>query len=273
VNISIYYKGIMIYNVVNRSTGWGFSPDEDKFAMHGLDQFGKHWCTLLNLNPDDSREGEWAADYDVVTSSDMSSVSIRFSPHGKYLLYAGVSGATGDLFLRVFDTKNGSIAYDGSTTSLVGSPSGKSIAGWGFSSDNKDATFVHAYLTDVNKYILVVKNLKTPTGDYILKSTPMDGEARWFFSKCGDYFAWIIDSPLSGINCQLYRTDSEEIYTSETAETWWKMVSNPDGQYIKYIKGDSTWMAENEADKTCPDISKPTWENALLDTDLVEALG
>jgi len=170
------------------ATGWGFSPDEDKFVMHGLDQFDDHWCTLVNLNPDDGREGEWGAVYPVVTPSFRSSVSIRFSPHGKYLLYAAITGGTGDLFLNVFDTKNGTLVYNGSTSTLIGSPSGKSVAGWGFSSDNKDATFVHSYLTDVDRYTIAVKNLKTPPGDYILFSTDTQGEAHWFLQQVRGLF-------------------------------------------------------------------------------------
>ena len=270
VNLTIYYKGILIMNENCSATGWGFSPDEDKFVMHGLDQFDDHWCTLVNLNPDDGREGEWGAVYPVVTPSFRSSVSIRFSPHGKYLLYAAITGGTGDLFLNVFDTKNGTLVYNGSTSTLIGSPSGKSVAGWGFSSDNKDATFVHSYLTDVDKYTIAVKNLKTPPGDYILFSTDTQGEAHWFFSKCGDYFAWLYDNPLSDPTCRLYRTDSEDSYEMADARTWWKLVSNADGHYIKYQNSDSLKIVSNTADETCPDISKPTWENAILDTGLVE---
>jgi beta propeller repeat protein len=270
VNITIYYKGILIFNENHRATGWGFSPDEDKFAMHGIDQFGNPWCRLADLDPDPSREGEWTESHFLVEPTDFSSVSIRFSPHGKYLLYAAILGPTGDLFLKVFDTRTREVAYNGSTSSLIGSPSGKSVAGWGFSSDNKDATFVHAYLTDVDRYTLVVKNLKTPAGDYVLFSTNTQGEAHWFFSQCGDYFAWLYDNPLSGSSGNLYRTDIENSSLPIPAITWWKMVSNKDGHYIKYQNGDSTQIVENTADETCPDVSKPTWENAILETGLVE---
>ncbi len=39
VNITIFLEGRMIFNESNLATGWGFSPDEDRFVMHGLDQF------------------------------------------------------------------------------------------------------------------------------------------------------------------------------------------------------------------------------------------
>jgi len=38
--------------------------------------------------------------------------------------------------------------------------------------------------------------------------------------------------------------------------------SNADGHYIKYQNSDSLKIVSNTADETCPDISKPTWENA-----------
>jgi len=185
-------------------------------------------------------------------------------------LYAAVSGTTGGLFLKVFDSKTGMLAYDGSTGNLVGSPSGKSIAGWGFSPDTKDATFVHAYLTDVDRYTLVVKNLKSSDGEYVLSAPNNQGEAHWFFSPCGDYFAWIIDSPLTGLICRLYRTDSEDSYETVSAETWWKLFSAADGHYIRYIDNSVLKITDNTADETCPDKTKPTWEGATLETGLVE---
>ena len=49
-NISIYYDGIMIFNESSTATDWGFSPDEDRFVMHG-NISGNHWCTLVDLKP------------------------------------------------------------------------------------------------------------------------------------------------------------------------------------------------------------------------------
>jgi len=270
VNISVLYNNKVIFNESNRATGWGFSPDEDKFVMHGLAQDGKHWCRLVNLDPDPTRDGEQGVLFNVIPPMWVSSSSIRFSPNGKYLLYAAITGSNQGLFLNVFDASNGQVVYDGSTGNLVGSPSGKSIAGWGFSPDKKDATFVHAYLTDVNRYTLIVKNLKSPAGEYVLYSANNQGEAQWFFSPCGDYFAWIIDSPNSDITCRLYRTDSEDTYVTVSAAAWWKLFSTADGHYIRYKDNSVYKIVDNTSDETCPDKTKPTWVNAVLDTGHVE---
>lgn len=272
-NISIYYQGIMIFNEVNRAWGWGFSPDEDKFAMHGLDQFGNHWCSHVNLDPDPSREGEWTESELIVPPTNISSASIRFSPNGKYLLYAGISGTTGGMILWIFDTNTGDEVYDGSTGSIVGLPDeNKGVAGWGFSPDKKDATFVHSYLTDIDKYTLIVKNLKAPEDEFVEYAVNIAGEARWLFSPCGDKFAWIIDSPIEGLFCRLYSTNSEEVYETVNAETWWKFFSDEDGHYIKYKDGSYDQITDNTADKVCDDKTKPVWTNAVLDTGIVEGV-
>lgn len=274
INITIYYKGILIFNESHSATNWGFSPDEDKFALYGLDQYGDPWCRLADLDPDPSREAEWTESYFLVSPSNFSSVSIRFSPHGKYLLFAAISVSSGDLFLRVFDTKTGAIAYDGSTSAIIGLPVEKSLAGWGFSPDVKDATFVHAYITRVDQYgtwyTVAAKNLKTPADQYIFFATNSQGESYWAFSPCGDYFAWINDSPLLGLTCKHYKTDRSNSYESFSAEDWWKLTSNPEGLYITYQSFDSTRMALNTADEKCDDLSKPTWENKMLDTGIVQ---
>ena len=58
VVLNILYEGKSIYNEPSSAVGWGFSPDEDHFVMHGYDANGKHWCTLFNLDPDPGAEGE-----------------------------------------------------------------------------------------------------------------------------------------------------------------------------------------------------------------------
>jgi len=272
-HISIYTGDNQIYSENTHAYGWGFSPDQDKFAMFGFDQNGKHYCTLVNLNPDPSIEGEQALTVLQIDPADVSSVNIRFSPHGKYLLYAAVSNLTLGLILHVYDTKTGELVYNGSSNMLTGSSTGKSIGGWGFSPDSRDATFVHAYKTDIYKYTLVVKNLKSDAGKYVAFAEDIEGEARWSFSPCGDYFGWIIDSPRDGLNCRLYKTNSENDYSTVSAVRWWKLYSKADGHYIKYIDNTETRITDNTADDECPDKERPEWtEDKMLDTNLVQGV-
>lgn len=272
-HISIYMDDDQIYSENTHAYGWGFSPDQDKFAMFGFDKDGKHYCTLINLNPDPSTEGEQAVTVLYIDPADVSSVNIRFSPHGKYFLYASVSNLTLGLTLHVYDSKTGELVYNGSSNMLTGSPSGKSIGGWGFSPDSRDATFVHAYKTDIDRYTLVVKNLKSAAETYVAFGEDIQGEARWSFSPCGDYFGWILDSPIDGLNCRLYKTNSENDYSTVSAVRWWKLYSAADGHYIKYIDNSEINITDNTADNQCPDKEKPIWtEDKMLDTNLVQGV-
>ena len=56
--LSIYFEGSQIFSENTKATTWGFSPDEDKFVMNGLDQYGNNFCRLVNLNPQSGIEGE-----------------------------------------------------------------------------------------------------------------------------------------------------------------------------------------------------------------------
>ncbi len=110
VHLSVYYGNIVILSLSTRATGWGFSPDEDRFVMHGFDIHNKHWYILYNLNPDPSIEGEQAESKVNPGSSDVSSARLRFSPHGKYLLY-GAIGNMGNLVLYIHNAVTGNEVY------------------------------------------------------------------------------------------------------------------------------------------------------------------
>jgi len=92
VILTIYFEGNQIFNENTSAYSWGFSPDEDRFVMHGMDQSGNHWCRLANLNPESGIEGEQAIVWELIRTPVKTS-AICFSPNGKYLLYAGVDPA------------------------------------------------------------------------------------------------------------------------------------------------------------------------------------
>ncbi len=266
VNITIFYNGKVILNVSSTATAWGFSPDEDKFVMHGFDEHNWHWCTLYNLNPNPTREGEDAEEFQVIRPVEVSSARIRFSPHGKYLLYAAI-GNSGNLLLNIFNTTNGDLVYDGSTsTPIVGEPSGKSVAGWGFSPDNRDRTFVHAIQTDAQRFNLFVKNLERPEGKYVLKALNNTGGAAFRFSPCGDYFLWIQNDA----TCNFYKTSEENSSPDETASgTGMNYVfTKDDGHYISYNNGDEK-IFDNSSNNDCDDDTPPVWTDAVLTVEKV----
>ena len=124
VHISVFQEEDMIYDVTNMAVGWGFSPDQDRFAMYGTDQSGNHWCSLMDLNPNPSLEGEWASNILDYSQGNVSSANICFSPHGKYLVYAAINATTGGLNLKVFNVDGGSEVYQFVANHIVGAARG-----------------------------------------------------------------------------------------------------------------------------------------------------
>lgn len=267
IHISVLYQNKVIFSESTRATGWGFSPDEDKFVMHGFDASGHHWCRLVNLDPDQSVEGENAIAFDVISPMTVSTSRIMFSPKGKYLVYSAITGSDRHLLLKVFDASNGNEVFDGSTTSIMAVPSsGKGIAGWGFSPDSRDATFVYAYITGVDRYTVIVKNMRAPADQYVVSGNNMQGDAKFYFSPCGEYFAAVNDLPGADPVCMLYPTAGGSSIGPASAAGWSKLFSSADGHYIGFRDQTSVKIADNFSNNTCPDTKKPWWENKLLDT-------
>ena len=263
VSISVQENSKEILQGLYPASGWGFSPDEDKFVIHGLDHNGWHWVWLYNLNPDPSVLGEEATGTQIISPTNVSSARISFSPHGKYLVY-GAIGSVGNLVLYVFDTKDQSVIYSVvNGVDIIGSPAGESVAGWGFSPDIKDRTFVHAAISNVDlygvcTYSLIVKNLET--NQDVIRSTGNRGGAAFRFSPCGDYFLWIYQTPSSDPTCNFYKTGGPDIGDIEQGSGIGlkDVYTKADGHYIKYFNG-SVKIFDNTSDEDCPDKTPPSW--------------
>jgi len=212
VTIGIYYNNVGIFNETNSTTGWGFSPDEDRFILFGQSD-NMFWMRLVNLNPDPDKEGEPAVivtGQNLFSATNLSSAKISFSPHGKYLLFAGLDKTSVDetrLLLYIFNSKTGDAVLE-RNTSVVGYASGASGAGWGFSPDAKDATFVYAYLIASGQYSVEAIKLTASSSRIIMASPVNHGQALFRFSPCGDYFAWVY-STSAGFMANLYKTNVE----------------------------------------------------------------
>lgn len=267
-HITIYNeKGKSIYSESTYGTAWGFSPDEDRFVYHGLNQHQKHGFTLLNLNPNPATEGEDAVEVDVDFGFiNISSSHIRFSPNGYYLLYAGI-GNTSNLILHVYDARTGEKVFDGSNPYILSSISDESVAGWGFSPDITDATFVYAFQTDIDQYNLFVKDLSKSQDTYILKALNVPGGAYWRFSPCGDYFVWAFDIQPNNPICRFYKTnESNADYIEHSALGLDHFYTNENGHYIECDDGNTAKIMDNTANSTCDDDEAPAWSDKLLDT-------
>jgi chitodextrinase len=278
VTLSICRGDALIFTQTNTAIGWGFSPDQDRFIMHGFTSDRKFWWTLVNLDPDPSVEGEPVVVYDpIITSLKTSSANLAFSPHGKYIVTASILELEGRLLIDVYRTKDREKVYSYTTNSIIGPAVRKGSAGWGFSPDAKDATFIFSFLVNVNQYALYAINLMKESDQYIFEAPSVDntlGYATFSFSPCGEYFAWRYENLSSAPMCRLYKTNAQNIFEEISAVDFVKIYASADGHFIEYLDGHPYKIADNTADNDCPDREKPLWkeEDKMLDTILVQGV-
>ena len=260
VHLNIKSGSQSILSISSRATGWGFSPDGDGFVMHGMTTGEQHWVMLYNLDPDPSVTGEDAELIQHTGPSFVSSASLRFSPHGKYLLYAAL-GHSGAIMLYIYDTKTikDPVYNISGGAPIVGSPSGKSIAGWGFSPDKADRTFVHAFLTGTETYALIAKNLET--GEDVLRSPHNTGIASFKFSLCGDYFLWSRREGTEDRNCYFYKTSEINSSADEhfSGDELISVETNQNNHVAKFLNDNNEYTFANTANTPCDDDVPPTW--------------
>lgn len=167
-------------------SGWGFSPVDDSFVVH-MGDGDYHSVKLYNLDTD-SEDEEIAS----VAPSLVDNAYVSFSKHGKYLLYTSRKNA--NLVIDVINVATGNINHISGITVVAPPDPGEdiTIAGWGFSPDSQDASFVYAW-NHSGGAAVKVRNLAS--GDDIFEDVnlalpynPQTSKA-WFFSPCGDLYA------------------------------------------------------------------------------------
>jgi chitodextrinase len=235
-------------NVLEAS--WGFSPDDHRFVFFARDLESLYHIILYDLE-----KASGSNEYHIFDSLSVSSLSLGFSPSGRYFAYAAKSDS-GYLSLEIVDV------LEPETDSYSFSPAlGIDHAGWGFSPKNlgsDDPAFFHAMKGSAGIVCRLV-NLQTMTA----YSVGVEAGTWWGFSPCGDMFG-TVDGPAK--LARLYHTGTGE---ELCAGGWTGMAQDlkprcdADNHYI----GD-TVLCENTADKSCgggDDSEPPTWgEDASL---------
>lgn len=258
-------KNAIIYSMTLRATSWGFDPNEKYFAIEGTsdatENWGTaHWFTLLDLNPDKATEGEPAEIIKTsVSGTAANNPVLKFSPHGKYLFHAFMTNQDA-LYIKVYSTKDGSEVFTFSGPVIEAYGAGGN-AGWGFSPDINDGTFLLAYLSGPDRYSLFIKKLGSPELQYILQETDISGGAYWRFSPCGDYFAWIHDNTGSYRHyVRFYSTlDGSEI-TQVDAEWFKHLKYTAEGHFLVLDnQGTQVGIDLEMANEECPDETAPGW--------------
>lgn len=276
VSLSVYRGSNLIFHNSSNAVGWGFSPDQDRFAMYGFTQDRKFWWKLVDLDPDPSEEGEPVVEYEaVITSLNATSASMAFSPHGRYIVTTSIMEMEGRMLLDIYDYRTLEKVFSYNTTNMVAPVIKKGSAGWGFSPDAEDASFVFAFLTGVNQYAFYGVNLEKQTDQLIAEVPSSDntlGFATFSFSPCGDYLAWRYENMSSAPTCRIYKTNAADTFEEISAEGLAKIYTAEDGHYAKYLSGSPQPITDNTADEDCPDKQKPEWTDAVLTATLIQGV-
>lgn len=179
---------------ITAASGWGFSPDDHRFVVHlGNDDY--HAVQLYNLDTQQSNE--------LIASTTPTLVDkayVSFSAHGKYLLYTTLKATS--VVIDVIDVATGNTDLNHITgiTLDTAPPADDEItlAGWGFSPDSLDATFVYAWKHSGGAAVKV-RNLATGVNVFedvslALPYSPQTDKA-WLLSPCGDLYAIAYEGP------------------------------------------------------------------------------
>jgi len=245
VSITISKNGdprVQLFATVTQA-GWGFSPDDHRFAFHGKSLNGQYTVLLYDLEkPLGSNETN-------VYSGLVVDQALGFSPSGRYFVCA-TKGSLGYLTLKLVDVLEPETRLYAIAPTL-----GIQHAGWGFSPKNlsdDDPAFFWALQTDTGPIAALV-NLQTMT-DYPIA---LVDNTWWGFSPCGDLLATVFADTKEVF---LYHTGSgQQIATASWTEQAQNLKPRCDAQ--KHYIGE-TPICDNTADKPCPDTGDtepPTW--------------
>jgi len=275
-NLTIYdtENSAIIYNISSILDGWGFDPTEQYFVIKGYDGSSAPWVSYLILDPDKSIAGERATKIDICPpAGELFTSLVKFSPHGNYILHSGIT--RGFLMLNIYKSATGDLVFDGSSSGIATADTTVSNAGWGFSPDEKDATFVQTYLTGVNSYALFVKRLDAPENQFIIQEPNVTGEAYWRFSPCGDYFVWLPDygSGNASLEMMFYSTAGGSGFIGMYAELFEFIEYKKDGHYIVNWEGSRDKVDLPMANQKCPDETAPTWPDDGAELSMTDSSG
>ncbi|MHB1308033.1 MAG: Ig-like domain-containing protein [Limisphaerales bacterium] len=246
---------VLHVNIPSLNAAWGFAPDGDGFLYHfitgGLGN-QMHTVFLHNLARANPTVPVWNLQKPATPSG------LGFSPHGKrFVLATSLGNFRTQLF--VVNTSNGEVAHF--TEFVSGS------AGWGFSSDCADRSFIYAYRdgqnsVDWNLVNLAAKKVvhrQTLSGFGAWGFNPGTGgwnfnplSGFWQFSPCGDV-AGLVVSVGANLTVQLIRTRDSglPLLASQSFPPSAVSLQVTPESHVAVRGGTETVLAPNEAADPC----------------------
>lgn len=197
---------------------WGFSPDEDRIAIHAVDigtQEDEIWVYDLSVVP-----AKQVVHYRLPVVSDR----LQFSPSGQYfLLMALVSqGRTEIDIYRVagVSTEDRVFQYSYPFQTVPGSDEDTyGATNWGFSSDRPETSFVFGYLNGQSTTSLNIANLAAPQITPGLSRNLTTVGAFWQFNPCGNLLGVQSQPDPAHVEVDLFNT-SDGTAVGKSGETF-----------------------------------------------------
>ncbi|MDQ7040486.1 MAG: T9SS type A sorting domain-containing protein [Rhodothermus sp.] len=235
---------------------WGFSPDDHRFVVWGVDSAEQQRVLLYDLEQGSSNPVQR---YELTQAG--PSV-VRFSDQGHYLLYVvvtdpgdGVTGRRGQVFMSV-SARDGRIAYQASHSLHQAGQPGDKVGGmsWGFSPDTQDRTLAYVVDTGPNSVSWYLVNL---AAGQVVQAQPISNVsgAAWRFAPCGDVIGLVLQSGATQMQITLFRTRNGEVLTSQTTKLVPYELRSTDTHHVLRSGGNDTELAVNAAPQACVTVS------------------
>ncbi len=239
---------VVVVNVPT-NVAYGFSPNSGAFVYFGIRNQGSIPDATIELY---NLAGATSFPVSPVWQHpDAVNVGFGFSPHGRYFVLNEVRvGNTSRL--RVIDSANGTVALDENLNYYIAPIDDFDAAGWGFSRDALDRSFVLARITDQTTGSLKLRNLVTRQ---TVISRTLSGPSHWRFSPCGEVFGLVEENNSTGVgNVRLANTlDGSQIANRTVSGLETITLSVNSDSHTATIGNNSNVLAPNAANDACFD--------------------
>ncbi|MFL5935670.1 MAG: nidogen-like domain-containing protein [Gaiellaceae bacterium] len=251
INLTIRRGSTTVYSAsgLPLTTKYGFSPDDDRLVVfYTSGNLGSLLTvTLYDISGSSSRQ-VWT------TAVTTQNARLRFSPHGKYFLFAHlVTPSMTTLDVVDADATSSALVHESSFSFAI--PPGDVDASfgtnvWGFSPDSDDRTFVYAYTSGQGSVMWNVVNLATRL---LVKSQNLfQISGFWQFSPCGDVIALVQQTSVSFLDVSAYKTSTGSPVGSVSGVPFGAAsLATNSTHHVLTVNGNAQNLAPNSAGASC----------------------